>query len=62
MTTTTKKDKAKSTGRMLPGAELNTLKQVELMRLKDGTITPEMCQHLNATEIVAALVGIKAEG
>mgnify|MGYP000586742769 CR=1 FL=1 len=57
MNTTNTQHDVRDTGRILPRAEVDTLKMVERMRLKDGTLTPEMCQHLNATEIVAALLG-----
>jgi len=40
--------------RMLPDAK--TLKDIERMRLRDGTLTPDMCKLLSVTEIVATLL------
>jgi len=53
-----KKPRTAEISRMLPPASKATLKQVEAMRLRDGMVTPEMCCHLDATEIVTILLNV----
>ena len=47
---------ARVTQRILPPADLSIRKDVERMKLRDGTITPEMVRYLDSTEVVEALL------
>ena len=53
---TTTEDKESPIATTLPDVERMVLKEIERMRLMDGTLTPEMCRHLNTTEIVNILL------
>lgn len=47
---------ARVTQRTLPPFDLTVAKDVERMKLRDGTMTPDMVRYLNSTEVVEALL------
>ena len=44
------------TQRSLPSVDIRVAKDVERMKLRDGTITPDMVRYLNSIEVVEALL------
>lgn len=54
--TTDRRTLAAVTQRQLPSPDLSVAKDVERMKLRDGTITPEMVRYLSSMEVVEALL------